>query len=587
MGQTIEHVVVVMLENRSYDNVLSWLEGVGDWTNPNPDGKCPDIPVGNLAQQTIEGNDQTYPGTCIPLLDPGEKFGDMAQQFLGVGSVPTSNPYTNYPGTSKLMQGFTLNYAQILGGNTHNIPDVMNLFTEEQLPVTSFLARNYAVCTNWCASVPSQTYVNRIFALCAAPAIVKRIDTYSVVNDEDHSVDYLTLLPGSAMIELDSLFSQLDAVYGSGSVNWKLYLHDYSIATFLLPYVARKATSNSNANVSTFDTSDWGTNVPPPLAHVPSTFVDDVTGGTLPRFSWIEPRYSRTHATNHLEPNSNHPGPGDYGILVHSEPTDPPIDATGGELLLMQVYNLLRNSSYWDSTLLIITYDEPGGIFDHVPLRYGTPPGTVQTSSGPMAVPPANYDVVVGSNDPAVVGFDYNVLGGRVPAIVVSPQIAAGIDTTDYDHTTIIKTAWELFNLSTKNMSSLTARDANAASLTSLLSGSSSTNTTGAFSGTIVPSPSAVILNGSRLLGTPSLTLLASAGGGIELTVTTSGGELPNGDVWLTVETSAPTTATDIWNITIGVTNIHLDTPAGTYTGTITIASSSDSVDVPVTFKLD
>ena len=125
----ISYVVVVMLENRSYDNVLGWLynpsnpvpynvppEGqallnglTGNESNPSPGSpNGPAIPVQNLGGATYNG--LPYPATCIPMDDPGEYFNDIAQQING-GSLPTkkdSKPYADYePGASGQMQGFT------------------------------------------------------------------------------------------------------------------------------------------------------------------------------------------------------------------------------------------------------------------------------------------------------------------------------------------------------------------------------------------------------------------------------------------------------------------------------------------------
>ena len=599
----IQHVVVVMLENRSFDNVLGWTQSgfPGTYANPNP--YDPSAPIGaqNLASQTIGGSGQEYSGTMIPMLDPGELFGDMAEQILGGDSVPTTDPYGTYPvpppPPPPLMQGFTENYNNILGPGSanaqNNVGDVMNYLTAAQLPVTAFLAKNFAVCDQWFASVPSQTFVNRLFAFCAAPAIINPDGdpSYSAVNDEDYPFNLIKLIPDDSVLELPTICSQLDLVCGDSQTNWKLYFHDYSIAVLTIPYIAGKAQSSSNVHVSTFDGSDWGSATPGQLKTVPSTFVDDVTGvngATLPAFSFIEPRYSRTHAPNHLPPNSNHPGPGNYGIAPHSDPSDPPIDAAGGELLLMQVYNLLRSSSYWDSTLLIITYDEHGGVFDHVAPPKATPPGTVNIGTPPMTIPPAGISRgLISSKDTAAIGFGYTLYGCRVPAIIVSPLVAAGStiapDKGVFDHSSIVATVWENFRLSASpsTVTSLTARDAEAPTFLAKLNSSNSTDT---FSGTIVVCPTVVIFNSSHL-GTSPQTMLASAGPGATLTVTATGtakDDFGNEKTWLTATAAAGTPGTNLTVITISIQET-LIVPSGTYQGTITIAGDGlASVTVPV-----
>jgi phospholipase C len=324
-----------------------------------------------------------------------------------------------------------------------------------------------------------------------------------------------------------------------------------------IPYIADAAASASNVNVATFDDSDWGGDRPKQLGAVPSTFAEDVANETLPPFSFIEPRYSRSFASNKLPPNSNHPGPGNYGLFTHSDPSDPPIDAAGGELLLMQVYNLLRQSSYWDSTLLIITYDEHGGLYDHVPPPTATPPGTV-----PLA---ASW------TDPAAHGFGYTVYGGRVPAIVVSPYIPAGATLSSdppFDHASIVKTVWETFGLSQNGVTSLTQRDGSAPSVTSSLCATASNNPP-TFSGTIVANPMSLVFIG----GVTAQALLFSAGPGLALGTTAA-------DAWLRL--SDPQLQTGVITVTVSVDTSNL--ASGTYTSSITISGTGvESVVVPVT----
>jgi phospholipase C len=587
---TIEHVVVVMLENRSFDNVLGWMQSgfPGSYSNPNPlDPSGSPIALQNLASQTIGGSDPSYPGTMIPLLDPGEQLGDMAQQFLGGTSVPDSDPWGGYQPADGTMQGFTNNYLPQIGSanEDNNVGDVMNYLTADQLPVTAFLARNFAICDQWFASVPSQTFVNRLFAFCAAPAIVYGSPNYSAVNDLDYPAHYLTTLtPLATVLELPSICSQLDAVL-TNEVNWKVYFHDYSIAALTVPYVAGAAQYKANVNVSTFDTSDWGDALPTQLGALPTTFVDDVTqanGGTLPPFSFIEPRYAVGLAPNALPPSSNHPGQDAYGLkalLNNTNPEDPPIDATGGELLLMQVYNLLRSSNYWDTTLLIITYDEPGGTYDHVPPQTATAPGSINFSPG-LSVPPAAAPL---SGDTAANGFTFGVTGGRVPAIIVSPLVEGGTviapSSGVFDHTSIIATVWELMNLGTSL--SLTARDGNAPTLAGALN---STNSTGTFSNTLVACPSALFFTSTLHVDPSAQTVLASAGPGGTLKVTVSALSGPSSDPTLAYSTT-PGTA-DVTMISVSISGC-LFAKDGTYTGTVTIdAGKAGTTSIPVTLTV-
>jgi hypothetical protein len=124
-----------------------------------------------------------------------------------------------------------------------------------------------------------------------------------------------------------------------------VYFHDYSITCMTVPYVEQQGKQEKNVNVSTFDTSDWGDEIPKQLKRglfhhtgpLPATFVSDAAGGTLPPFAFVEPRYGTrnkapkvTPPPHQLPANSNHPGPGYGEASVYA----PPIDVASGELLL-------------------------------------------------------------------------------------------------------------------------------------------------------------------------------------------------------------------------------------------------------------
>lgn len=146
----------------------------------------------------------------------------------------------------------------------------MNYLTPLQMPVSAFLANNYAVCDPWFASAPTQTYANRSFALCAAPG-VDHNGKYSLIDD----LQYIT----DARAPIPSLPGQLDAVFGSTGEGpfWKVYFQDYSVAVPTVQEVA--AASHHNVNLATFDDSDWGAAKPKQLTSTTSRFVEDLQAG--------------------------------------------------------------------------------------------------------------------------------------------------------------------------------------------------------------------------------------------------------------------------------------------------------------------
>jgi len=146
-----------MLENRSYDNVLGWLYNpsnqppydqapqgqinlkglTGNETNPPTQQGGAPIQVMNQTKTTDGKTGAIYPGTTVPIYDPGEPFADMAQQIIGSTSVPSENPYNiePWPPDSKsLMQGFTLNYAQLKGAVRYRESACCQLPGRDELP---------------------------------------------------------------------------------------------------------------------------------------------------------------------------------------------------------------------------------------------------------------------------------------------------------------------------------------------------------------------------------------------------------------------------------------------------------------------
>jgi phospholipase C len=142
----------------------------------------------------------------------------------------------------------------------------------------------------------------------------------------------------------------------------------------------------------------------------PNPFVQDLESANLPRYIFIEPNWGNMILGTYKGGNSQHP-------------VD---DITSGEKLIKFVYESIRASSCWNNSVLIIIYDEHGGFYDHC-----VPPTTV-----------APGDV------PSKTSFDFTQLGVRVPAVIISPWIPKNlVDHTIYDHTTVLATLREWFQL--------------------------------------------------------------------------------------------------------------------------------------------
>src|SRR5690606_10087645 len=147
--------------------------------------------------------------------------------------------------------------------------------------------------------------------------------------------------------------------------------------------------------------------------HDLDNFSNDLRNGYTAQYTSIEPGYGDVINGSYADGSSQHPMD----------------DVYGGERLIKRVYEAIRNSPLWEKSLLIITYDEHGGFYDSVA------PGE--------AVPPNDGS----SDDLNQYGFRFDRLGVRVPAVIVSPWVKAGVDSTIYDHASVLATTEKLLGL--------------------------------------------------------------------------------------------------------------------------------------------
>jgi phospholipase C len=378
---SINHIVVLVLENRSFDHMLGFL--YADSGNVSP---ATNQPFEGLTGKEVNADAAGAPvsvsaltaGTpnvyFAPGADPGEGFLATNAQLFG-----ESNPA---PGTAPTNTGFVTDFAATLKGiDAHrtNIPgttpsDIMGIFTPELLPVLSGLARGFAVCDHWYSSVPTETFPNRAF-LCAATSQGHMDDSTSKYTSQ-------------------SIFGLLS----SHDLDWSIF--GYSNP----PLTRLNFPDTTNAAESHFGEF--------------TNFQAVAAAGSLGTYTFLEPSWGSSG-------NSQHPN---YDVAL-------------GEQLIHDVYYALCNGPAWNQTLLVITYDEHGGCYDHV-----APP------SG--AVPP--------DNSAGEFGFDFTRFGVRVPTVLVSPLIAAGTvfrpsGGVPLDHTSILRTVETRWGLTP-----LTARDAAA-----------------------------------------------------------------------------------------------------------------------------
>jgi phospholipase C len=387
-----------MLENRSFDHMLgfSGITGV-DATNGQATS------VRGLAG--TESNDYRGTGYTVTAgaaeampLDPGHEFPDVLEQLAGSGATYVTG---RYPPISNggFVSDYVDSHTRAEGGATTNFGEIMRCFSAAQLPVLNTLAREFAVCDSWHCAIPGPTWPNRLFA-CAASS-----------DGLDHSPTTAEILTWETLEGVTFVHGSLfDALKKKADTGWRIFSGDY------LP-MAAALKGVTLSDISHFD-----------------DFAAQVGKPEYPwLYTWIEPDYGDVAAGTFKGGNSQHPRDG----------------VSAGEALIKATYEAIRNSPHWDTSLLIITWDEHGGFYDHVPPPPAIAPGDTQ--------PGSKYNHF---------GFSFDQYGVRVPAVIVSPRIPRNtIDHRLYDHSSIAATIAAAFDLQ-----SLTARDAAAGNLLPLLS---------------------------------------------------------------------------------------------------------------------
>ncbi len=281
----------------------------------------------------------------------------------------------------------------------------MKCFDPDQLPVLTTLAHSFAVCDRWFSSIPGPTWPNRFFIHAASSG---------GLDDSPSGFQSVTsVLLNGYRFENGTIYDRLE----DACFDWNVFMGDEFPQVFAISGMTDR---RLEGHFEGFD--EFADTVNDPDFSTPYVF--------------IEPNYGNVLPTT----------PEDFTCGNSQHPLD---DVTRGERLIKKVYETIRNSPHWNESLLLVTYDEQGGFFDHV-----GPPPTV--SPGDTISDETNNHH----------NFDFKQLGVRVPAIVISPLIAANlVDHTVYDHTSLLATVENLYGLE-----SLTNRDAHANSLNHLFS---------------------------------------------------------------------------------------------------------------------
>lgn len=371
----LKHIVVLMMENRSFDHMLGALmqqdpriNGLaGNETNPDTTGQL----------VTVQP-DAAYQGQLDP--DPDHHFpGVNLQLFEGTGGPP--GPPS--------MNGFIKSYFEQRRDVNHS-HKIMFYFPPERIPILTGLARNYALFNGWFSSIPGPTLCNRAFAHYGTS-----------FGEVGMNLFYLNV----------PFLSIYERMLKEGRSS-KLYYFDQQSSSLEVVNLLKNQ---------------------PKLFGVFDDFISDCKKNRLPEYCFVEPNYS------------DHEDPGGGEMLASDQHPDHHVLA--GEAFIATVYNAIRkNPKLWSSTLLLVTYDEHGGIYDHVQPPACTPDGFEASAEA------------TGTGAP----FKFDRLGVRVPAIAISPWIEKGmvipgpedpVNGRVFEHASIPNTVMEAFHLIDDNRS--------------------------------------------------------------------------------------------------------------------------------------
>jgi phospholipase C len=385
----VEHIVVLMMENRSFDHMLGYLTqaGMPDMRGLTGDESNPDAEGGEHTVHAFDASatDVQRRGEALQKrLDPSHSPASVKRQ------IGTANDgfVKDYVATRKTADGKPdPSFPRDLWG----VP--MGYYTGKDLPTYDHLARTYCVCDAWHSSIPGDTWPNRLYAVAGGAA--------EPVWETSSLLERLTKLPivkalrGAPVHDVPAFTRHL------ADRDWRWYAHDPATLR-AVDGQYRDFGDLRQDNFAWFDRRQMNPRtqfLQERLTDLVAadSFLDDAVNGQLRKVSWIDPNFI------------------DLSVLdPHSNDDHPPSDILAGQQLVFDVYDALRKSPGWENTVLVITYDEHGGFYDHVK-------------------PPAVSD-----------GSGYPTLGLRVPALIVGPRVRNFVchETEDgeaWDHTALIR----------------------------------------------------------------------------------------------------------------------------------------------------
>jgi len=339
----IEHVVILIQENRSFDHYFGSYKGVRGFSESS-----------NAYKQSYPGNTTVSPaGVLYPFHLDSSKWNAACTHDIDHSWVTQHQSWDN--GAN---DGFVTAHVPI---NANDAVLTMGYYTRADLPYHYAVADTFTLCDNYHCSVIGPTDPNRIYTMAA-----------SIDPDGKNGGPLIQTLVGNRSSMYGKLtYTTMPEQLQAHGVSWKIYsTPDQTIqngisSNNVLPYFKNFQDSSTQLYKNAFD------------PQFPTDFIADATTGNLPQVSWIIPS------------------------VVESE--HPPSPSLLGELTVAAIINALTaNASQWAKTVLFVTYDENGGFFDHVP-----PPTAPLGTAGEYitATPVPDASVLGGISGPIGLGF--------------------------------------------------------------------------------------------------------------------------------------------------------------------------------------
>lgn len=442
MKSEIKHIVYLMLENRSLDQLLGWL-----YDEKNP----PMINVPAQEKPTYNGlKENTYYNL--------DKDGNKHYVIKGVDhmNVPVHDPHEKYQhvnmqlfdkeenqqcGTTPTMSGFYKDFATY---NDH-VDEIMQTYTPQDLPVINGLAKAFAVSDHYFCSVPTQTNCNRAFAASGnSLGINNDGELEAFVNNRNFSeIPPHASQPVGKQFNQKSMWNVLsDHNLGQPS-DW---MHYYSHGTWIEDILGVEDYTYTRDIMTQLQPKCFDDNF-----DKMDVFFERAKSGTLPKVCFLEPEWG-------LEVTLD----GDIEIGVNGNDYHPPTNLIPGETFVKKIYDhLTSNKEAWANTLFIINFDEHGGTYDHVG---PTPCAKAPWESDGTPIPDKKEEC-----------FDFKRFGVRVPLLLISPRVQESTvfraeGNTPYDHTSVIATILKMLDIPKENWE-LGARTANAPTFENIFEG--------------------------------------------------------------------------------------------------------------------